>query len=43
MAITVIGGLTAATILTLFVVPSLYSLVADLGIRRKARKEMKAN
>jgi len=42
MAITVIGGLTAATILTLFVVPSLYSLVADLGIRRKARKEMKA-
>jgi HAE1 family hydrophobic/amphiphilic exporter-1 len=38
MAITVIGGLTAATVLTLFVVPTLYSLVADFGIRRKAKK-----
>jgi HAE1 family hydrophobic/amphiphilic exporter-1 len=43
MAITVIGGLTAATILTLFVVPSLYSLVADLGIRRKAKKGIPAD
>jgi len=39
MAITVIGGLSAATFLTLFVVPSLYSLVAEAGERRKARKE----
>jgi len=38
MAITVIGGLTAATVLTLFVVPSLYSLMADLGIRRAQRR-----
>ena len=38
MAITVIGGLTAATFLTLFVVPALYSLVADLGIRRAQRR-----
>ncbi len=42
MAITVIGGLTAATFLTLFVVPSLYSLIADLGIRRAARRAAKA-
>lgn len=41
MAITVIGGLTAATFLTLFVVPSLYSLLADLGIRRAERKLLK--
>jgi len=41
MAITVIGGLTAATFLTLFVVPSLYSLLADLGIRRAQRKQLK--
>ena len=42
MAITVIGGLAAATVLTLFVVPSLYSLIADLGIRR-AEKRLLAN
>ena len=41
MAITVIGGLTAATFLTLFVVPSLYSLLADLGIRLAQRKQLK--
>ncbi len=39
MAITVIGGLAAATFLTLFVVPSLYSLIADFGIRRAERKK----
>jgi HAE1 family hydrophobic/amphiphilic exporter-1 len=42
MAITVIGGLTAATFLTLFVVPSLYSLLADAGIRRAERKQLKS-
>ncbi len=41
MAITVIGGLTAATFLTLFVVPSLYSLIADAGIRRAEKKQLK--
>ncbi|NQT61828.1 MAG: efflux RND transporter permease subunit [Candidatus Marinimicrobia bacterium] len=41
MAITVIGGLTAATFLTLFVVPSLYSLLADAGIRRAERRQLK--
>ena len=41
MAITVIGGLTAATFLTLFIVPSLYSLVADAGIRRAEKKQLK--
>ena len=41
MAITVIGGLAAATVLTLFVVPSLYSLIADLGIRRAEKKALK--
>ncbi|NQV50554.1 MAG: efflux RND transporter permease subunit [Candidatus Marinimicrobia bacterium] len=38
MAITVIGGLTAATFLTLFVVPALYSLVADVGVKRAMRR-----
>jgi len=38
MAITVIGGLTAATFLTLVIVPALYSLVADAGIRRAAKR-----
>ncbi len=42
MAITVIGGLTAATFLTLFVVPSLYSLLADVGIRREKKKQLKS-
>ena len=41
MAITVIGGLTAATFLTLFVVPSFYSLVTDAGIRRAEKKQLK--
>ncbi len=41
MAITVIGGLAAATLLTLFVVPSLYSLIADFGIRRAEKKALK--
>ncbi len=39
MAITVIGGLTASTLLTLFIIPSLYSLIADFGIRRAERKQ----
>lgn len=41
MAITVIGGLTAATFLTLIVVPALYSLVAEFGLKRKEKRAAK--
>lgn len=38
MAITVIGGLTVSTILTLVIVPTLYTLFAASGIKRQRRK-----
>ena len=41
MALTVIGGLTVSTVLTLLVVPVLYSLAAAIGVRRKSRKMAK--
>lgn len=41
MALTVIGGLTVSTILTLLVVPVLYSLAAAIGVRRQSKKMAK--
>lgn len=38
MAITVIGGLTASTMLTLIVVPVIYTYFAASGVKRKRRK-----
>lgn len=38
MAITVVGGMTLSTALTLFVVPSLYVVVAGYADRRRARR-----
>lgn len=38
MAVTVIGGLTVSTILTLVVVPVMYTLFAAGGVKRKHRK-----
>lgn len=38
MAITVIGGLTVSTILTLVIVPTLYTLFAASGVKRQRRK-----
>ncbi len=38
MAVTVIGGLTVSTLLTLLVVPTLYSLMASSGLKRQRRK-----
>ncbi|MFV0471857.1 MAG: efflux RND transporter permease subunit [Paludibacteraceae bacterium] len=38
MAISVIGGLTVSTILTLLIVPALYVMVAAFGVKRKKRK-----
>jgi HAE1 family hydrophobic/amphiphilic exporter-1 len=38
MAVTVIGGLTVSTMLTLVVVPVLYTLFAASGVKRKHRK-----
>lgn len=38
MAVSVIGGLTVSTILTLLVVPALYVIVSAWQIRRKAKK-----
>ncbi len=41
MAITVIGGLTVSTILTLLVIPVLYSLMAAYGVKRQTKKNRK--
>ena len=41
MAITVIGGLTVSTMLTLVIVPTLYTLFAASGIKRQHRKNKK--
>ncbi|NDP21891.1 MAG: efflux RND transporter permease subunit [Paludibacter sp.] len=38
MAITVIGGLAVSTILTLVIVPTLYTLFAASGVKRKHKK-----
>lgn len=42
MAVTVIGGLTVSTMLTLVVVPVLYTLFAAGGVKRKHKKNKKA-
>jgi hydrophobic/amphiphilic exporter-1 (mainly G- bacteria), HAE1 family len=42
MAVTVIGGLTVSTLLTLVVVPVVYTLFAASGVKRKHRKIKKA-
>jgi hydrophobic/amphiphilic exporter-1 (mainly G- bacteria), HAE1 family len=41
MAITVIGGLTVSTLLTLVVIPTLYTLFAASGVKRLHRKNKK--
>lgn len=41
MAITVIGGLTVSTILTLLVIPVLYSMAAGFGVKRQLKKHNK--
>ncbi|MEI8087146.1 MAG: efflux RND transporter permease subunit [Paludibacter sp.] len=41
MAVTVIGGLSVSTILTLVVVPVIYTLVAASGVKRKHKKNKK--
>lgn len=38
MAISVIGGLTVSTILTLLIIPALYVIVASFGVKRKKHK-----
>jgi HAE1 family hydrophobic/amphiphilic exporter-1 len=38
MGITIVGGLTLSTILTLFYVPALYSIFGSNGVRRKRKK-----
>lgn len=38
MAITVIGGLTVSTILTLIIIPTVYSIFAGSGVKRNRRK-----
>ncbi|MFA5046364.1 MAG: efflux RND transporter permease subunit, partial [Paludibacter sp.] len=38
MAVTVIGGLTVSTILTLIVVPTIYTLFAASGVKRQHKK-----
>lgn len=41
MAITIIGGLTVSTILTLLIVPTLYAIFAGFGIKRTYNKYKK--
>ena len=41
MAITVIGGLTVSTILTLVIIPTIYTIFAASGIKRQHRKNRK--
>jgi HAE1 family hydrophobic/amphiphilic exporter-1 len=41
MAVTVIGGLTVSTALTLVVVPVIYTLFAASGVKRRHRKNRK--
>jgi len=41
MAVTVIGGLTVSTMLTLVVVPVIYTLFAASGVKRRHRKNKK--
>ncbi len=41
MAITVIGGLTVSTILTLLVIPVLYTVAAGIGVKRQSEKMAK--
>ena len=43
MAITVIGGLTVSTILTLVIIPTIYTMFAASGIKRQHRKNKKIN
>lgn len=38
MAITVIGGLTVSTLLTLLIIPVLYSMAAGFGVKRQSKK-----
>ena len=41
MAVTVIGGLTVSTVLTLLVIPVLYAISAGIGVKRQSRKMAK--
>ncbi|HNX87922.1 MAG TPA: efflux RND transporter permease subunit [Paludibacteraceae bacterium] len=43
MAVSVIGGLTVSTLLTLVIVPSLYAITAGMGMKRKMHKLAKVN
>ena len=38
MAVTVIGGLSVSTVLTLVVVPAIYAMFAASGVKRQRRK-----
>jgi HAE1 family hydrophobic/amphiphilic exporter-1 len=38
MAITVIGGLTVSTVLTLVIIPTIYAIFAGNGVKRSRRK-----
>ncbi len=41
MGIAIIGGLIASTLVTLFLIPVLYAIIDDRGIRRKEKKQAK--
>lgn len=41
LAVSLVGGLTVGTLLTLLVIPVVYTLFDDFSVRRKAKKEQK--
>ncbi len=42
LGIAIIGGMTFSTIITLILIPTLYSMMAGYGVRRKRKKHRKA-
>jgi len=38
LGISIIGGMTFSTIITLVLIPALYTMMAGYGVRRKRRK-----
>jgi HAE1 family hydrophobic/amphiphilic exporter-1 len=42
LGISIIGGMTFSTIITLILIPALYSMMAGYGVRRRRRKHRRA-
>lgn len=42
LAVVLVGGLSVGTFLTLFVIPVVYTIFDDFGIKRAAKKQRRA-